>query len=561
LTNAAGCDSIATLDLTVKAESYSTTKVDICSKEAPYLWHGKSYSFTGIYKDTLVNAVGCDSIATLELTVKAESYSTTTMAICSKNAPYLWNGKSYSLSGIYKDTLTNAAGCDSIATLELTVKAESYSTTAIAICSNEAPFIWHGKSYSSTGIYKDTLVNVAGCDSIATLELTVKEESYSTTKVDICSKEAPYIWNGKSYSLTGIYKDTLTNTVGCDSIATLELKVNKESIVPVREVTICEGDSVSFFGKYYKQSGTYQSYFTNKYGCDSIVSLKLTVNKVAHTYLMRVICPLQLPYKWNGINCLGAGSYMYRATSANGCDSIVQLNLRVEDPIRSSTTVTLCRSDLPFSWNGISCQEAGSYTVRLKTPAGCDSVAMLKLQVLPVNTEVKAVNLCEGESYVYDGTLYNSPGSYEVHLQSATGCDSVMVLVLRYSKGSTTSQVVYLVPNETYSANGKTYSDEGVYTEVFKSANNCDSLVITEILHLKIPNTMTPNGDGINDCFMRGYKVQIYNRNGILFFEGNNGWDGTRNGVPVVPGTYFYVLYYQSGTELKSKQGYITVVR
>jgi len=61
--------------------------------------------------------------------------------------------------------------------------------------------------------------------------------------------------------------------------------------------------------------------------------------------------------------------------------------------------------------------------------------------------------------------------------------------------------------------------------------------------------------------FMKGSRVQIYNRNGILLFEGDDGWDGKYHGGPVSQDTYFYVLYYVSDGKTKSKEGYIMVIR
>jgi gliding motility-associated-like protein len=64
----------------------------------------------------------------------------------------------------------------------------------------------------------------------------------------------------------------------------------------------------------------------------------------------------------------------------------------------------------------------------------------------------------------------------------------------------------------------------------------------------KQPTAFTPNGDGINDVFAEGYKVKIFNRLGVLLYEGDNGWDGTYKGRLVEPGVYLYIAIsrYQS---------------
>lgn len=75
------------------------------------------------------------------------------------------------------------------------------------------------------------------------------------------------------------------------------------------------------------------------------------------------------------------------------------------------------------------------------------------------------------------------------------------------------------------------------------------------------PNTFTPNGDGLNDYYMKGWRIQIYNRNGVLLYEGEEGWDGTYKGSPVANDTYFVIIYDTSESETAHKTNYVTVIR
>src|SRR5207248_5443302 len=95
------------------------------------------------------------------------------VTICSNKLPYLWNGNNYNAAGTYKDTLTSATGCDSIATLTLNVNPVVTGTQTFTVCSNQLPYLWNGKSFNSAGSSKDTLVSAFGCDSIVTLTLNV----------------------------------------------------------------------------------------------------------------------------------------------------------------------------------------------------------------------------------------------------------------------------------------------------------------------------------------------------------------------------------------------------
>jgi hypothetical protein len=83
-----------------------------------YTWNGTTYTSSGIFNKTIPNAVGCDSIMTLNLTINNSTSSMSTQTACDS---YTWNGTIYTSSGTYNKTILNAAGCDSVMTLNLTI--------------------------------------------------------------------------------------------------------------------------------------------------------------------------------------------------------------------------------------------------------------------------------------------------------------------------------------------------------------------------------------------------------------------------------------------------------
>src|SRR5678810_675098 len=165
---------------------------DSCNNQLPYTWNGQTYNAAGTYSVTLTSSSGCDSIATLNLTVNSVVTSTTDVSICNNQLPYTWNGQTYNAAGTYSVTLTSSSGCDSIATLNLTVNSAVTSTTDVAICNNQLPYTWNGQTYNAAGTYSVTLTSSSGCDSIATLNLTVNSVVTSTTDVTICNNQLPY---------------------------------------------------------------------------------------------------------------------------------------------------------------------------------------------------------------------------------------------------------------------------------------------------------------------------------------------------------------------------------
>ena len=123
--------------------------------------------------------------------------STDTISTCDN---YLWNGITYSQSGLYVDTLQAVSGCDSVAILNLNIANTQYYNDTIFDCS---PYTWNGITYNSSGTYFDTLQTTHGCDSILTLELTISNNYYSNDSVITCGS---YLWhNNILINQSGIY--------------------------------------------------------------------------------------------------------------------------------------------------------------------------------------------------------------------------------------------------------------------------------------------------------------------------------------------------------------------
>lgn len=168
------------------------------------------------------------------------------LSICPSQIPFTWNGKQYTAAGTYTDTLRSAAGCDSVVTLQLTIKLNSSSVTNKQLCPAQLPFLWNGTRYTTGGTFYDTIINAAGCDSLLTLILDIIPNTSSTTNITICQNATPYSWNGNQYDSTGTYSVRKLGASGCDSIATLVLEVKPNPPAPAADANspVCTGDTL-----------------------------------------------------------------------------------------------------------------------------------------------------------------------------------------------------------------------------------------------------------------------------------------------------------------------------
>ena len=144
------------------------------------------------------------------------------------------------------------------------------STTDTACVSYTSP---SGKTFDTTGIYLDTITNTVGCDSIITINLTISDTTSSTMDVAVCySYTSP---SGKVWNMSNTYLDTIANTAGCDSIITINLTVN-QTFASFSDTGCLDYTSPS--GKVWDTTGIYTDTITNNLGCDSVLTIDVFIS-------------------------------------------------------------------------------------------------------------------------------------------------------------------------------------------------------------------------------------------------------------------------------------------
>lgn len=182
--------------------------------------------------------------------------------------------------------------------------------------------------------------------------------------------------------------------------------------------TICQGDTFHYEGGEYTMAGTYVDTLLNPFGCDSIVTLHLTVNPTYDTTIVASICASER-YEDNGFSVNTTGEYVQYLRTTMGCDSIVRLSLTVHEEYESTIMARICRGET-YDLNGFNATEAGEYTLELQSRYGCDSIVHLALIVDSVPTVFYYDSICEGTSYAWRDSTYALSGRYWSREQSDT---------------------------------------------------------------------------------------------------------------------------------------------
>jgi hypothetical protein len=161
--------------------------------------------------------------------------ASSTVEVCDN---YIWNGTSYSNSGTYY-YISLDSGCTQIDTLYLTVNslptiAISGETTfcegsgTILAASGGSSYVWSDLSneqslYVSTpGLYSVTGTDDNGCANIANVSVDMLSSTHSEFTVE---NMGSFSWNGITYTSSGDYTQIFSDSNGCDSVVTLHLTI------------------------------------------------------------------------------------------------------------------------------------------------------------------------------------------------------------------------------------------------------------------------------------------------------------------------------------------------
>ena len=330
------------------------------------------YFETGNYTDTIIvnDPATCDSVFLIDLTV-LPVYDTTLLDTICQSDQVMFAGQVITESGTYTDTLSSQDGCDSIVHLELVVRPAFEKIRVDSICAGDTLFIGHF-AHTESGIFKDTLQSVYGCDSIFFTDLTVLDTSLSVTSVSLCLGET-YEFRGVTYSESGTYVDATTNSIGCDSTFVLNLSIPSTDRYFEQQV-ICAGDSIVFG--------------------DTVIRME--------------------------------GIYVDSLMTENGCDSIVELEVVVVEKYDEEFDITLCTGDTLF-FGGDTVTSTGIYIDSLLAHGGCDSIIKARVEFVPFLSRTIDTTLCFGDSLVINGKTYKDADLFRDTLDGGV-CDTILLL-------------------------------------------------------------------------------------------------------------------------------------
>ena len=332
------------VSVTVHPNVESNLNVSICPDDT-YNFFGEELSQEGTYDHTIESQYGCDSTIHLHLTYH-ETYETPITRHYCQGESYSFYGEELNSAGIYYHTLETVHGCDSVIRLNL-VEDPSYTFYPIeSTCEGGPGFLFDGQYLQPrTEPYTFTYETVAGCDSIYIIQVNESEYNSKNYNVSICATEYTWPSNGHTYYETGVYFDTLHFEGSCDSTLVLNLELRPSYDTDV-VTTSCDtyrwkNDEYNV-DMTFEHSTTYTHHYTNIYGCESEVTLYLTINDHDETEFTVSDAENCDSYYWDpmGHEIIAtdhedleydlSGTYYRTYKNVADCDSIVAMHVQFE---------------------------------------------------------------------------------------------------------------------------------------------------------------------------------------------------------------------------------------
>lgn len=423
----------------------------------------------------------------------------------------------------YTFTATELSGCAFDTTFNIAIHATSSTQLNDTICANALPYVWGAFTFTEGTTQTLTLQNSNGCDSIVQYTLTVVPMPTLTVSNNIA------IHQGESTTLTATGAETfawspdedLSSSVGGSVTATptestyftvtasnsigATTCVATDSIqvlvyVPL-DTTLCENElPLTWHGELFTQSETRDIIIPNSEGLDEALTLQVIVHENTSSTLNLNIRDDELPFDTAGLHFTGCGSQQITLVNANGCDSILTVNLTVHYPSTSTTDTAICVNALPLQWNNRDITMAGSYVDSLQSVFGTDSIVVLNLTIFDIDTTRITDTICIGTNYNQNGfnVTPTTSGQYFATLRSnstISGCDSITILALTITEpteftitethGDCSSDTTHLsvsIPGGTYHwSNGATTQSvsvptPGLYSVTVTDAYGCQAV-------------------------------------------------------------------------------------
>ncbi len=271
------------------------------------------------------------------------------------------------------------------------------------------------------------------------------------------------------------------------------------------DTILCQEDFLFFNGSIYDRNNATGMEVIDEQtinGCDSIVNINLSFFPVAQKTIDTLLCADEsfiVNGTLYGVNNR-SGTEVFPNASANGCDSLVFVNLDIDNPATTIISTTLCEGRSLEINNIVYDINNPSGTEFFPKAQGCDSTVFVNLTFIQTKRDTFKTNLCPGASIDINGITYSesNPGGTERYV-AASGCDSLVFIDIDFNFIRESFFDTTICEGEQLLINGTIYDvNNPIGREVFPVINDqCDSFVNITINFLKSVEVRLAGGGAV----------------------------------------------------------------
>ncbi len=480
--------------------------IAVIGETGPQIVLQESSIVEGSYELLIQDATGCHITQAYEVIVPVYMVDLGVREIC-QGESVQFGAFSISVPGFFQNNTPAADGCDSITSLEVIVHLHTFGVVRDTFCEGTLYELGTLQTYE-TGSHEAIIENVNGCDSIVSLELYHHLNTYNAFETMICEGD---VYNNGSLSTSeeGTYDIVLVNANGCDSIVTVDLAVELTTF-STDFAEICFDHVYDFHGTLLDSTGVYETTLQNQNGCDSIVSLELIVDDVLVETVEASICEGEV-FQLNEVVATESGEYVSMVNGLDGCDSTIFINLTVHQATSYEYSQSVCSGGV-LDFNGIFIDSPGTYEAIIPNQYGCDSTITVEVTFDAPVESLSSDRICEGDILDFHGQEISTEGFYQAMLTTPEGCDSIVGMDVIVLYPVIEEVAASICEEESYEFFQDELVEPGMYEQTLTSSLGCDSIVSLELEVLPL------NRRQMSDAICDGNAVIFYGE--ALYEEG-----------------------------------------
>ena len=233
---------------------------------------------------------------------------------------------------------------------------------------------YYGDTYTSSVVIRDSMwMSNDECTIFVTTVTFIPPTPHYDT-ISIKSTALPYNYHGKKITEFGTHDITIHEEDECDERYVLTLVHDIDTLYQTVDTALCQGTAYEHNGISYTQPVSLVDKVWQDADTYVITTTHVHFKQPVEVSITKEECD---SYTWNDSTYTTSGTYTYTTTAANGCDSVVSLHLTILAPAETQRdTIYVCASDLPYVWYEESITEPGIYShTETYQSAQCDSVS------------------------------------------------------------------------------------------------------------------------------------------------------------------------------------------